>query len=311
MFTTAIAAATLAVSLSVGGQTGQEQDPAPIQLEDVTVTGRSLEGMIRNFVTEVAEPNRGRGLARWDGQVCVGAVNLRIETAQYLVDRISTIAGDLGVETGAPGCDPNLLVIATTDANALTAALSTASPRSFRMGGAGMDRGRTAFHEFQNADRPVRWWQLSMPVDSQSGLRVARLPGECDLEACVPPSYNVAIASRLKTQVVNNLFRSIVVVDVDQVSQLTVLQLADYVAMVSLAQIDPDADTSAYASILNVFDDPAASASLTDWDSAYLGGLYAAQRNDTNLRANRGEISRAIHREHDRLRALSDPLEER
>ena len=80
-------------------------------------------------------------------------------------------------------------------------------------------------------------------------------------------------------------------------------QLADYVAMVTLAQNDPDADTGRYASILNVFDDPETATGLTDWDQAYLRGLYDAERSRKNLRAGRTEIADSIHRAHGELRA--------
>ena len=116
------------------------------------------------------------------------------------------------------------------------------------------------------------------------------------------PQIAVNAASRLTTQIVDNLTRAIVIIDVDQVSEVSALQLADYVAMVSLAQIDPDADTSSYASILNVFEAPQASDSLTDWDLAYLDGLYAAERNHLGERAGRSEIVDSIRRSHEQLR---------
>jgi hypothetical protein len=76
--------------------------------------------------------------------------------------------------------------------------------------------------------------------------------------------------------------------------------------MVTFAQIDPEADTSGYASILNVFDQPEAATSLTDWDKAYLDGLYAAQRTQKGVRAGRSEIVSSIHRAHENLQAQED-----
>jgi len=279
-----------------------------VELEDVVVTGRSLDTMIRNFVDEVAEPNRRRGLARWDGEICVGVSNLQAETAQYLADRVSTVAGDLGLQPGAPGCAPNILVIATDDAEGIARTLVSERRRAFRMGGAGMDRGGSALDDFVETDRPVRWWQMAVPVDSETGARATRLAGDCNGPECAggvigfAPRTNVFAASRLRTQFVDNLIRAVVIVDVDQVRDVSILQLADYIAMVSLAQIDPDADTRGYASILNVFADPAGSASLTSWDQAFLGGLYAAERNAAAQIARRSEIVDAIHDAHGRLR---------
>ncbi len=282
-------------------------DPA-VELEDVVVTGRPLDSLIRNFVREVAEPNRGRGIARWDDAICVGVSNLQPDAAQYLADRISTVADDLGLRPGAPGCTPNIVVIVTEDAEALARTLVSDRRRAFRMGGAGMDRGGDALEDFVETDRPVRWWQVSMPVDSETGQRMVRLAGDCSGGDCAggtlgfAPQYNLFAASRLRTQIVDDIFRAVVIVDVDQVRDVSILQLADYIAMVSLAQIDPDADTRGYASILNVFDDPDGSASLTNWDLAFLGGLYSAERNAAAQIARRGEIVDAIHREHGRLR---------
>lgn len=286
------------------------QDPGAaqpsVELSDVVVTGRPLDQMIRDFVGEVAEPNRNRGLARWDGSVCVGVANLRGETAQYISDRISTIASDLGLDAGSPGCTPTILVVATDDGGALAQTLVSERARAFRMGGSGMDRGGAALRDFTRTDRPVRWWQMSMPTDSETGDRAVRIPGDCTA-ACInaadfAPQIEVFAMSRLGTQIVENIVRTIVIVDVDQVSHFSTLQLADYIAMVALAQIDPDADTSGYASILNLFDDPGGSSSLTDWDQAYLGGLYGAERNQANWRAGRSEIVDSIRRQHQDLR---------
>ena len=283
---------------------------APVRLEDVTVTGRPLDSLIRDFVSEVAEPNPRRGLARWSGDICVGVANLRADAAQYLADRVSTVAEDLGLDPGQPGCTPTIMIVATGDGGELARTLVDERRRAFRMGGSGMDRGGVALADFRDADRPVRWWQMSMPVDSETGLRATRIPGECR-DACLDPvdyapQINVFAASRLRTQIVDNIFRTIVIVDVDDVAQLSIQQLADYIAMVTLAQINPDADTSAYSSILNVFDDPESSPHLTDWDLAYLGGLYAAERNHLNRRANRTEVAASIRRAHERVREDED-----
>ena len=278
----------------------------PVQLEDVIVSGRTLDSLIRDFVGEVAEPNRNRGLARWDDRVCVGVANLDGEVARYISDRISTVAEDVGLSVGGPGCTPNILVIATADAGDLARKLTEERRRAFRMGGAGMDRGGAALSDFVETDRPVRWWQMAIPVDSETGDIAVRIPGVCTGD-CIDaadhaPQIAVNAASRLTTQIVDNLTRAIVIVDVDQVSGVSVLQLADYIAMVSLAQIDPKADTSGYATILNVFAAPEVSDSLTDWDLAYLDGLYAAERNHQATRADRNEIANSIRRSHERLR---------
>ena len=282
----------------------------PARLEDIDVVGRPLEAMIRDFVGEVAAPNRGRGIARWDNAVCIGAANLEREVAQYIVDRVSTVAEDLGLKPGAPGCAPNVLIVASDDPSALAATLTDTRARAFRMGGSGMDRGGAALRAFETSTKPVRWWQQSMPVNSETGERAVRIPGECANSCNDPIDYapviNTFAASRLTTQIVDNIFRTIVLVDVNQTSGVSIQQLADYVAMVTFAQIDPEADTSRYASVLNVFDAPDTADGLTQWDVAYLKGLYDAERTRKNVRAGTTEIADSIRRTHQALRAQDE-----
>ena len=273
----------------------QAQDPAPqepVTLEDVTVTGRPLDAMIRNFVSEVAEPNHGRGLARWDDRICVGVANLRSETAQYLADRISTVAEDVGLTPGAPGCTPTLLVVATDDGEALARSMVETRRRAFRMGGAGMDRGGDALADFVETDRPVRWWQMAMPVDSETGQRAVRLPGDEE-----PPQISVFAASRINSQIRDDLNKTIVIVDVDDITDISFGQLTDYVAMVTLAQVDPDGSRAGFTSILNVFEDPAVTDSLSDWDWAYLRALYSSRSQRRNPGAMTGDVAGFMARE--------------
>lgn len=286
-------------------QQDQVRPETPVELEDVVVTGRSLDEMIRGFVNEIAAPNRGRGIARWNDQICIGVANLRTEPAQYIVDRVSTVAEDIGLTPGQPGCTPNVIVIATDQPADLAEALVTEQRRAFRMGGSGMDQGGAALRAFVASEAPVRWWQVSMPVDSETGQRATRIPGECTGACSGPMDYapviSVFAASRLGTQIVDNIFRTVVILDVDQVSRVSGQQLADYVAMVVLAQIDPEADTRRYASILNVFEVPETASGLTEWDRAYLMGLYDAERTRKNARAGQSEIVASIHRAHEEL----------
>lgn len=281
----------------------------PITLEGIDVVGRPLDELIRGFVNEVADPNRGRSLARWDAPVCVGVAFLQVETAQYIADRISTVAGDLGLDVGAPGCTPNILIIATPDGAEMARAFGDEHRRALLPGGSGMTQGRAAFAAFQTADRPVRWWQIVVPTNAQTGGRAVRIPGECSTPcygagsaASFAPKISTP-ASRLGTDVVENIIRTIVIVDIDDVAGLSALQLADYIAMVSLAQVDPDAEIGDYASILNVLDNPAAADSLTNWDQSYLQGLYEAERSSSNARANHAAVISAIGRARERLRA--------
>lgn len=305
MLAAAIASLLLS-SVSQQAQTPPVQDAAGpvVDLGDIVVDGRSVEQLTSQFVREVAAPARNRGLARWRDGVCVGVVNLKVETAQYIVDRVSTVAEDIGLKPGAPGCQPGILVIATPDATGFTTQFVAQRPRIFRVGGSGMDLGSSGLRKFTSVDRPVRWWNVSIPVDGDTGRRAIRLPGDTN-SAGEPtaPVINRGAASRLTTQIVDDSQRAFVIVDIDRIQNVSLEQLADYIAFVSLAQVDLDAETSAYATILNVFDDPGQTQSLTDWDKAYLQGLYNTNRTRQNFGAQRTEVVDSIVRAHRDLTA--------
>ena len=283
---------SMTVALAAGAAAAQEPAARPAgpqaaaQLDDVVIEGRQLETLVREFVTEVSQPANHRGLARWNRPICVGAVNLRNDVGQFVVDRISDLARELDVEAGEPGCRPNVLIVAADDGAALASALVEDRPRNFDLRHNGTDAGTRAFRNFRTGDQPVRWWQISMPINSDTGERAVRLPGD---EGA--PIIRVFAASRLRTQIRDDMVRSIIIVDVERLAGASVVQLADYLALVALAQVDAEADTSAFPTILNLFDDPAsAPAGLTDWDRSYLTALYEHDQ----LRINRNSQVEAV-----------------
>jgi hypothetical protein len=302
-----IAALALGIALAVSAP-DPVQDPAqspaatatpvaaqqdPVRLEDVISNARRLEDATEAFVGEVAAPVPRRGFARWHDGVCVGVVNLSPEVGQTMIDRISDRARELGLTAGAPGCHPSIVIVATQNATPFTAEFVAMRPRLFRTGATGMDRGGAAFRRFMETDRPVRWWSISLPVDADTGNSAVRIPGECR-GSCgsvmdMAPMTSIRGTSRIASQYRQDLKRTFVIIDVDRLNGATLEQLSDYVAMVSLAQIDPDADTGSFETILNLFDDPSATPGMTGWDQAYLSGLYEAEwyriNQDSQIRA--------------------------
>lgn len=272
------------------------QETSETRVEDIVVLGTPLREQVETFADTVVAPPHGRGPARWSARsgICVGVVNLQREAAQAMADRVSEVALDLGLPIGEPGCGPNVLIIATDDAPALTAALVERSPNAFRPPYSGSSRSRLQLRRFIESDAPVRWWHVSLPVNSETGAIAVRIPGYD------PPRTGV-MASRLTTVIQNDLRRAYVIIDIDQAEGVSFRQLTDYVAMVAFAQIDPDADLSGFPTILNVFDNPTIAFGLTDWDQSYLGSLYGAELNRSNPNAQSGAVAALMFRERRRI----------
>lgn len=276
------------------------QDAAPTELESVIVDGRRLRDTVERFVDDVVAPPVGRGPARWDRRVCVGAMNLQRDAAQVVLDQVSRIALEVGLEPGEPGCRPNILVIASSDGQALARALVESKPEAFRPQYAGAALGGAALDRFQASTSPVRWWHVSIPV-TETGEIAVRLPG-----GAVPLVRQDG--SRLTTRLRNNLRRAFVIVDLDKMEGITFQQLGDYVGMVAMAQIDPEAETAAYDTVLNLFDAPQAVNGLTEWDRSYLSALYDAELNRRSPNHQGGEVAGLMFR--DRRQAQTEDAAE-
>jgi hypothetical protein len=276
--------------------------------DEVVVRGRRLEDIesdlrihIRNFIGEVVAKPAGRGFARWHRRVCVGVYNLENTAAQYVVDRVSRLALEVGLEPGEPGCAPQVSIVFATNAHETAAGMVEADRRAFlRVAGqAGMDLGRVALDQFVASDKAVRWWHVSLPVDARTGGPAIEVTKNCGQLHC-PPVVDVAGPSRIHNGTRDDLLYVIIIVDASRLKGTTWQQLGDYLAVLSLAQIDPNTNPAEFDSILNLFTNPAAYSGLTDWDRSYMKALYDFdQEKIASLQANE-IISRIAKRELER-----------
>jgi hypothetical protein len=277
---TAIGLVSAAAALQAFSQApaNPTEDEPPAGIEEVVVRGQRMseidDGLrifIQDFIGEVVRTPPGRGYARWNRRLCVGVSNLQADAAQYIVDRISLLAVDVGLEIGEPGCIPNVIVIFATDAKFVAKYMVENEPLHFRPAGLGsgdMSLSRAALAEFAASDRAVRWWHVSLPVDARTGNPAIAIPGQGY------PTIAVAGPSRIHSGIRDDLQHVLIVVDATKLKGTTWQQLADYLGVVSLAQIDPAANPAAFDSILNLFENPSAYSGLTDWDRAYVRALY-------------------------------------
>jgi hypothetical protein len=294
--------AGLAAFVAVSSAVAQE----PVNSDAIVVTGRQVQDMARAFADAVsAPPARENQLARFQASICPGVMGLNQRQGQFVVDRIAQRAMALGLHVEEPGCRANVLVLVTRDANALAAAI--AEQERYLMANYGSQenlstRGGDALNAFINETRPVRWWHVSQTETTRGDVLRNTDPhwGTKHGEIAIR-NVEVAVVSngefgRLARPTLQAFRNAVLIVDAERVGNVQVSALADYLAMVSLAQLDPEADTSQQSSILNLFADAqsARMAGMTDWDLAYLHGLYAAQSNAPNERRQIEDIARRM-----------------
>ena len=164
-----------------------------------------------------------------------------------------------------------------------------------------MNLGLHALDSFVESEKAVRWWHVSLPVDSRTGAPAIEVPqNSCPTAPNCPPTIAVAGPSRVHSGIQDDLQYVIVIVDSTKLTGTTWEQLGDYLALVSLAQIDPETNTGAFDSILNLFRNPAAYTGLTDWDRNFVHALYTFNQ-ERAARVQKQEIIGRIAR-----RELSD-----
>ncbi|MBA4805570.1 MAG: hypothetical protein H2038_13050 [Brevundimonas sp.] len=286
----AVLAAALAASAPQdppGGVVAAPQEAAT-ELDAITVRGR-LEDRSRAFVEEVSRAPGRRPLARWNSPICAGVMNMQADSAQFLIDRIATVAAVLGVESGEPGCDPNLMILMARSENATEVMREAVRERvlAFSPSRNGTDLGREKLDEFVNSDAPVRWWHIALPVSAETGAPAIALDGED------PPDVVSPGISRLHPPIRNDLVRVFVVIDADRVAGVSLAALSNYVAMVALAQVDPETDMSESDTILNLFNPSRPGGGrMTDWDAAFLLALYDGRSNPVGRAAQQRELAR-------------------
>lgn len=238
--------------------------PTPM-IEGVEVTARreALRQAVTAFVSGVTRAD-GAYIARWREPICPWVSGTLPAQGDFVESRVGEIAKSVGARVNEDtDCRSNLLVFLTTDPNELVTLFRTRSPRTFH-GAASQE-----IDDFLHATRPVRVWQ-------NSGLQNA--DGSPPGSYANKPQYRLR-DSRIVSSVAEEFAAVIVVVDTDRTGTATFGQLADYVAMIALAQIDMDAELADAPTILRLF----ANASqqdvprrLTDWDHAFLKAVYCA-----------------------------------
>jgi len=268
-------------------ETPEVVEEADLVNEKVVVTARK-PAETKSYVEQVTAPPRGTDqLARWDDRICVGVSGVREEHAQFLADRVSQRAVEVGLRTGKPGCEPDVTILVTTEPQKLIGAMQTeytslfAINNEIRTG----SLGNAAFEQFKTEDRPVRWWHVS-ETKSADGARIRGEASQGVNDGVTGAPTVRSEGSRLRSAIREDLSRAIIVVDATMVQDVSLDSLGDYIAFIALMQADPNGNTKSINTIMNLFRADAGekrALSMTDWDKDFLRALYSMPRNTASL----------------------------
>lgn len=275
--------ALLALALLAAPAAAQDDGP-------IVVTGhRDLEQQIESFVGALTPASPRGQIARFETAVCPGVFGVPEAQRAAVRDRIRAVAKGVGLDVAKPDCTPNLLVMVAADKNAFIKALG--KDHIYLFG----DRTPAQVRKILAEPGPATAWQIQTMVNGD-GRAVAN-------EGDTPVNRTTRRPSRITAAARPAFLAAAVVIDGAALEGLTTTQLADYAAMRALARIDPTRiDAAAPPTILRILDassDSEVPVTLTQWDFAFLKGLYSSPDN-LYAPSQRSEIERAMNQEFDR-----------
>lgn len=270
-------------ALSAEPATQDADTPAPSRetaatLDTVTIQARrsrEIKRQITKFVSGGVVTQLNDSLQRWNQPICPLVAGLPGKSAEFIRARMSQVARDSHAPFGSEHCKPNLVVVATDDPDPLVEKWYKRFPGLFNT-----CNGLGPVKNFLHSRQPVRvFYNASFTSAGGPGLGALALSG---VNAPLPPSDCLAIGAGdtwLHHGSVQELTSVIIVVDGRQTTKINMGQLADYIAMVGLAQIRVRADTGTAPSILHLFQgsDPQPPG-LSLWDEAFLQSLYTTDQ---------------------------------
>ena len=276
MRTTLLLPLMFLIAASASGQQPPPVAPIVPPDADVVVQHRTDAAMAR-LVEMMTSAPRGAQIARWNGAICPRVLDLDDTHAALIEGRIDAVATSLKIAVTPQPCKPNIVIIASPDADALTKTLVERHPGLFADAKYGIHHGQTLTDI--EASRPVRWVEASRTgnADASRIFPADGTPGSFD----TIHAYNGG--SRISSQTRENAIASFAIVDTRQLSHITWGQLADYLALVTLAH--PTAAVNQPDSVMSIFTARDAGTrgppGLTATDQSMLQGLYRSGAGQT------------------------------
>jgi hypothetical protein len=290
-----VAAAVAGVALSLSGAAFGQQSAAPPRtaapsakapLDTVTVEGKrerkEVERQVNDFVFAVTVRSLHDSLARWNAPICPLVAGLPREQGEFVLARLTQIATAAKAPVAGEHCKANFYILVTPQPEELLKKWQARDPRMFDT-----RNGMGHLRSFLDTPRAVRVWHNvgfasldGKPITSDS--LDAALVGTSfglSLQMANIPINNGSVGTRLRYSAVRSLSSVIVVVDANRLQEVSFGQLADYIGMVGLAEVNQDAEVGPVPTILRLFrPGPDPPQGLSAWDQAFLASLYGVEQ---------------------------------
>jgi TPR repeat protein len=249
------------------------------RLPTVTIeAAQALERRVDRFVAAEVFQAPGESIMRWNQPVCPFVAGLPRMFDDYIQTRIADIARAANAPVAGKRCKTDLYVIASDDPESFLKKLWAKAPGMY---GTRSEHG--GVQSFLHSRDPVRVLfnsKLHCRVNSMDGgkssdMMAFFLGGGGAQVDTTSPYFCGGGGSRLSYAAVNSIQSALIVVDLKRMQAVTTRELADYVAMIGLADIRPEADAGDVPTILRLFQHPKRPPrGLSAWDRSLLYSIY-------------------------------------
>jgi hypothetical protein len=249
--------------------------------DEIAVTAQrlsraALRAEAERFVRKAVADTRNNQNARFVKPLCVESIGVTPEVGRIFTGRVTEVARHVGLDIAKPGCEPNLVLVFTSDAAELIKAIAKRNSRLLD-GLPGPDRAL-----LKMPGLPVRWWHHTAP-EASDGRPFS--PAGFGIGGGVPGDVtynNYARGSRIDEQSRVAITGAVVMVDINLVGKVSAAALSDYIALVGLSRMRMDAANRPSPSILQLFDPGGqAIAGFSPQDELFIESLYRTKANLT------------------------------
>ena len=272
-------AAALGAAGSAAAQPSARSRAPQSSLGTITIQGlrqrHALGAAVDHFVFSTLVSLGHDPYARWDSAVCPLVAGLTREQGDFILERISQVALTAHVPLAGAHCRANLFVVVTDRPRLLLRKWWARDQVMYDT-----RNGIAPVRAFMASTRPVHVWYNTalgcsrQPLDTAAPANVLAAAGML-IEGGSGVVCAHGVDTLLKTATVRGFSSVIVVVDTKQMRGVTLGQLAAYVALTGLAEVNLSADDGAIPTILQLFRGGIhPPLDLTAWDRALLYGLY-------------------------------------
>ncbi|MCZ8369005.1 MAG: hypothetical protein O9293_03390 [Porphyrobacter sp.] len=264
---------------------------------EVRAERRLEREQVRESVRQIAAPLAfSEVVPRFHDPVCPKVVGVDAKVARLIEARISAVADFVELAKPKPKCSPNAIVLILEQPpemfeKVMNKRFGLLGPRDIR------DQTVNSIRADLRAGRPVvAWNQIAVRNnDGPTILDGSSIPVSGGGFGEGLPVIQTPFASRLRSNTFRAKEVSVVVFDMKQLVGVEAIQLADLASLYLFGtpRRNIDFDTLGASTLLTLFrDGPKASPEeMTDFDRAYLMGIYSLRRNEWSNRLNRSVMA--------------------